>query len=337
MKFSRKSFCYFSFGIKCFFVTILLYSCQKPKSKYSAPPELDKIARSFVNEALKRGIKINLDSSMVTLSFERLGIHYNGSCTPNADPKVIIIDSFKWNTYDSTMKEFIVFHELGHCLLNRGHKNDTLKLGECVSIMREGLTSCNSNYADSAWRDFYLDELFNSSVPKPEWYDTNLPKLNFTVANTKSTILINNKIFEDTLVMDDASDFEIELQTPTIKPRYFFLFLMINDSGIYMTSSVNAEKDSIQLDYAIVTTSKLNNKASWKVLDKKITSRLPLAKSYTLSFKKDDDKLGILLNDKLVHVIKSSQPMFNLMAHTDVDSSRLNISVYQRELPIIIQ
>jgi hypothetical protein len=336
MKFPRKSFFYFSFGINCLLAFILLYSCQKPKSKYSAPTELDKIARSFVNEASKRGININLDSSMVTLSFERLGIHYNGSCTPNSDPKVIIIDSFKWNTYDSTMKEFIVFHELGHCLLNRGHKNDTLKLGECASIMREGLTSCNSNYADSAWRDYYLDELFNSSVPKPEWYDTNLPKLNLTLANTKSTILINNKIFEDTLVMNVADDFEIELQTPITKPRYFFLVLIVNDSGIQMTSSENAEKDSIYLDYTIFTTSKINN-AIWKVLNKKITSRLPIKNSYPVFVKKSDNKLGIFLNGRLVHLIKSNKPAYNLMALTNVDSTRLNISVYQRELPIIIE
>jgi len=58
------------------------------------------------------------------------------------------------------IKELIVFHELGHCFLQRGHREDALPNGACVSIMRSGIEDCLDNYT-SETRSFYIDELFD--------------------------------------------------------------------------------------------------------------------------------------------------------------------------------
>jgi len=57
-------------------------------------------------------------------------------------------------------KEYLVFHELGHCILGRSHSNDILENGDCKSIMQSGTSNCKGNYNDEN-REMLLDELFN--------------------------------------------------------------------------------------------------------------------------------------------------------------------------------
>jgi hypothetical protein len=54
----------------------------------------------------------------------------------------------------------VVFHELGHCYLGRGHSEETHPNGVCKSIMRSGNGGCFDNY-NSTTREAYLDELFS--------------------------------------------------------------------------------------------------------------------------------------------------------------------------------
>lgn len=54
-------------------------------------------------------------------------------------------------------KKELMYHELGHALLFREHRNDMLPNGIEASIMHEGLVSDYENNAD-----YYLWELFNN-------------------------------------------------------------------------------------------------------------------------------------------------------------------------------
>lgn len=54
--------------------------------------------------------------------------------------------------YGTWFEEFIIFHELGHCLLNLGHRNDQ------NNIMIEGYPP--SDFAYTSNRSYYLDMLF---------------------------------------------------------------------------------------------------------------------------------------------------------------------------------
>ncbi len=57
-------------------------------------------------------------------------------------------------------REFVVFHELGHCDLGRDHRDEAFDNGVCVSIMRSGLGDCRDYYHPRT-REGYLDELFD--------------------------------------------------------------------------------------------------------------------------------------------------------------------------------
>lgn len=84
-----------------------------------------------------------------------------GQCAhSDSKPNTVIIDKLYWNTATDLEKEFVVFHELGHCVLNREHLDEADNQGNCVSIMTSGVGGCHINYT-VATRTTLLDELFN--------------------------------------------------------------------------------------------------------------------------------------------------------------------------------
>lgn len=116
----------------------------------------------FEDAALERGINIDLEASNVTGTIENEPGHNSaGACEMDTNGnlhRVSLREDF-WATASVTDKEIIVFHELGHCFLNRTHLDLALPDGTCVSLMRTGGNVCNDNYYVGT-RGYYLDELF---------------------------------------------------------------------------------------------------------------------------------------------------------------------------------
>lgn len=116
----------------------------------------------FEDAALERGINIDLEASNVTGTIgDEPGHNSPGACEMNTNGtlhRVSLREDF-WASASVTDKEIIVFHELGHCYLNRQHLDLALPNGTCVSLMRTGGNVCSDNYFVGT-RDYYLDELF---------------------------------------------------------------------------------------------------------------------------------------------------------------------------------
>ena len=120
---------------------------------------------SFEEEANLRNISIDLKSqkiSGVIKEIESAGVA--GSCNfgPHIDNHVTIDKSF-WTSAHHMLREFVVFHELGHCVLLRGHNESSDDDGRCISIMRSGLGDCVDVYSP-ANRKILIDELFLSNL-----------------------------------------------------------------------------------------------------------------------------------------------------------------------------
>ena len=116
----------------------------------------------FETAGIARGFEVDLVASRITGVIEDLeGEHVAGQCTTfgNFRPGRVTLDTEFWNNSSELFKEFIVFHELGHCYLDRDHREDTFSNGRCVSIMRSGTLNCRDNY-NVATRNSYIDELF---------------------------------------------------------------------------------------------------------------------------------------------------------------------------------
>lgn len=117
---------------------------------------------SFESEGASRGWDIDLTALGIAGEFDEIdegnvaGICSYGSHRPNQ----ITIDRTFWQRANQLAREMIVFHELGHCYLERDHLEEAFANGYCQSIMRSGNCCCRDGY-NSENRAYYLDELFS--------------------------------------------------------------------------------------------------------------------------------------------------------------------------------
>ncbi len=118
----------------------------------------------FEAAAAARNINADLEDFGVTGSIEtNPGHNAPGACSENTNNTLhhVSLRQDFWVDASVTEREIIVFHELGHCFLGRGHVNLALPDGTCASLMRSGGNVCIDNYFVQT-RDFYLDELFGT-------------------------------------------------------------------------------------------------------------------------------------------------------------------------------
>ena len=116
---------------------------------------------AFEAEAARRGIEVNLVEEQITGVIEGIDEeHVAGQCSYSPfNPGDVTVDDAFWNRSNLNFREFIVFHELGHCYLRRGHREDSDALGFCISLMRSGVEDCRDRY-NLQTRKQYIDELF---------------------------------------------------------------------------------------------------------------------------------------------------------------------------------
>ena len=115
----------------------------------------------FAAEAAIRNVVIDYKEMMISGDIRVISTpNVIGQCGhTEEEPNVVIVDKFYWDDADELEREFLVFHELGHCALKRGHIDDSDIQGNCVSMMTSGTGLCNINYT-TATREDLLDELF---------------------------------------------------------------------------------------------------------------------------------------------------------------------------------
>lgn len=115
----------------------------------------------FLEEGAIRNVSINYEEMMISGDIRIIGApNVIGQCGhTEREPNVVIVDKFYWESADDLEREFLVFHELGHCALKRGHLDDADAEGNCISMMTSGTGSCHINYTEVT-REALLDELF---------------------------------------------------------------------------------------------------------------------------------------------------------------------------------
>ncbi|MBK8633308.1 MAG: hypothetical protein IPN72_06990 [Saprospiraceae bacterium] len=140
-----------------------LNACSKDESGANISSDLQPYFERFSTEAVSRGKNINvLDSDLIASLSIDLPPTVIGQCQHNsAKPNEIKISLKDWQKFSDLQKEYVVFHELGHCILLRSHTNEKNANGFCTSIMESGGGVCRMNYTTSN-RAVFIDELFNN-------------------------------------------------------------------------------------------------------------------------------------------------------------------------------
>lgn len=157
------------------FVTLtVIVSCQKETTTFTDNTPSNNVATvdislqdyfdRFEAEGRARGYDIDLSATNITGSIEEIDEdNVAGQCSYGSNhPSQIVIDAEFWNVASDILKEMVVFHELGHCFLHRGHEEGVFSNGTCQSIMRSGVEGCFDNY-NGQTREYYVDELFSGT------------------------------------------------------------------------------------------------------------------------------------------------------------------------------
>lgn len=115
----------------------------------------------FVDEGALRGINIAYATSQVEAHISDIPEpNVIGQCAWNHTSHSITIDRNYWRTANDMQREFVVFHELGHCVLELNHVDGADGNGNCESIMTSGTGNCRVVYTINN-RERLLNELFN--------------------------------------------------------------------------------------------------------------------------------------------------------------------------------
>jgi Zn-dependent peptidase ImmA (M78 family) len=150
----------YSIPLTCILVLILT-NCTKQfdnEIEYELQIHFD----TFVEEAAAYDLNISIeqvDIGAYVTNIEQRGTL--GQCKSYSDgSKQIIIDQPFWDKASDIEREYVVFHELGHCLLGRDHKDEKDASGNCASIMQSGEGGCDGIY-NIQNRNSLLNELFD--------------------------------------------------------------------------------------------------------------------------------------------------------------------------------
>jgi hypothetical protein len=92
----------------------------------------------------------NKDVSTIKVEIEDKGFTNDRTLAYCVSTGSIVIRPFAWNAMSSVSKRSLVFHELGHCVLNRKHNDDLYPDGCPKSIMSTYLVTdfCFNSHAN---------------------------------------------------------------------------------------------------------------------------------------------------------------------------------------------
>jgi hypothetical protein len=202
-----------------FFIIVVLtlsssISCSKDGAVINVQPKFQIYVDRFIDEAAARGKVIDFTDTGLSIEFRNaVDVETGGVCRGNHQ---IEIEKFYWEDLNDAEKEGLIFHELGHCELDRRHRNDTLPNGEWASRMRgdpipEELSAV-INYSGER-RQYYINELFDETVGIPDWAKFAPPY--GQIGNDQKTVLFYSDstvtAFRNSFILKPEDDFEIEL------------------------------------------------------------------------------------------------------------------------------
>lgn len=151
-------------GLFLCLLIVLGSSCANKVDGVRMDEELVPYFEIFEEEAALRGIVFDNEVEQIEGYLQNIADNgVIGACRRNDGDRVnrsVFFDKPYWETATQLEKEYVVFHELGHCFLKLDHDDSENEKGECISIMASGVGGCRDNFNELT-RDDLLDELFS--------------------------------------------------------------------------------------------------------------------------------------------------------------------------------
>lgn len=158
---------------KVVLIALMLTGCAKHKPVIAIDPTFQPQWNAFVAEANNRGLKAIAMVDDISIQFGNpsaaCGTSADGCCRQQiGETPTITVSYHAWQYFDNNQKEALIFHELGHCILNRRHENTT-ENGIPISLMYyiSAIGSIDVHY-NGHTRIEYINELFGTG-PSPSF------------------------------------------------------------------------------------------------------------------------------------------------------------------------
>lgn len=218
------------------FGLILIFQNCRRDSEFGAEPgviDVDPAFESFVQEfteeGTKRGEVIDFSETGLIVEFSDGAAEVNGGTGNTIGFCVrggyhIVIDKTDWTAASEISRNFLLFHELGHCALSRGHKNNRFTNSDTwESIMRGSPIEDAELIIPVPYfgfrKEYYNDELFDENAPAPAWA-TQTFDFNEVPAATKEVVETKENISRISERFNDLSDeYELEIDFTVIRDR----------------------------------------------------------------------------------------------------------------------
>ncbi len=295
------------------------FSCEKEKTKFTIDQELEPYLNLFLEEGKKRGRFVDIEKEGgLILEFADLTPPVIGLCYSSIPIRVQIDKTYWQKTTESlnreNLREEVVFHELGHGFLKRGHKNTVLENDEWASMMC-GEPQINGR----SWflnfngfrKEYYLDELFNSNTPIPEWskpavFDGN--KGDFILDKVETDVILPNSFDTNLLrplystMATISSDFYVEIDFVLVNGEFSGIFAGNDRLDTYNYFTVSTDNRSLVM----------NNKCAIPFAEVMTGDKYQQGGAYNkLAISKRGDMLFFYINDKLVYQNDYQIPSYN--------------------------
>jgi beta-lactamase regulating signal transducer with metallopeptidase domain len=143
---------------------ITFNACEiEPQITYVIDEPLEAYYDRFIDEAYMRGLDVEYATYQVDATIGDITTpNVIGTCSWDQTHKhSIVLDKDYWQRATDLQREFLVFHELGHCVLGKDHVDNSDASGNCISIMSSGTGDCRVVYSNSN-RNRLIDELFSN-------------------------------------------------------------------------------------------------------------------------------------------------------------------------------
>lgn len=211
-----------------FAVLIVLQNCRKnpdigaEAGVYQVDPAFEPYVQEFIAEGAKRGQTIDFSDSGLIVEFSDGSVQgASGFCYVGEHH--VVIDKSEWTALSEDVRGFLLFHELGHCELDRGHRNDKFSNDVWQSIMRGSPLQGTEVWIPIPFfgfrKEYFIDELFNERIGLPDWANANF-ELRFDPAVERELVdaeLNVNRVNQN--VANISGDYEIDITFDLIKDR----------------------------------------------------------------------------------------------------------------------
>lgn len=147
---------------KLLIIALVLISCAEDiEPHFHIDPEIQPYFDQFMEDAASRGIEITVPKSfeMTLVPWEE--IRNTAVCRRrnSTDDWQRIQIREEWSGFHEYMKIYIVYHELGHCFLDRPHTVDSYSIMFYTEL--DGISLGTTNFAKHSNRERMIDELFS--------------------------------------------------------------------------------------------------------------------------------------------------------------------------------